>query len=320
MKWVMWRQYRLEIIINLIVLIVLAALFIPLGIARLSRFHALGLANLSPTATNYATLSSEFWGAYPWATVVTTLINFLPAIIGALFAVPFIYEFEQRTYRLAWTQSIPRGRWLAVKLGFAVAATVVLSGLVALLMSWFLYPDNQLNGTFYNFSLQGVVPVAYAVFTLAVTIAVGILSRRAAPAVLASLVVAIVAVTFVGSGFRLHYITPLQQTSPVSYSAQGIPQVTGNPKDTPIPHTAWTVDEYFVDASGQRLQGISLQDGHINVQYGSKSSTSDIAGLVVEYQPADRYWPFQGIEAAIFLGAAIIPLGITGWVIKRRFR
>ncbi len=36
------------------------------------------------------------------------------------------------------------------------------------------------------------------------------------------------------------------------------------------------------------------------------------------YQPASRFWAFQGIETGIFVVLAAVLLGITFWVLKRR--
>jgi hypothetical protein len=39
---------------------------------------------------------------------------------------------------------------------------------------------------------------------------------------------------------------------------------------------------------------------------------------VLTYQPADRYWPFQAIETAIFLALALALAGSCFWCIRRR--
>jgi hypothetical protein len=39
---------------------------------------------------------------------------------------------------------------------------------------------------------------------------------------------------------------------------------------------------------------------------------------VVYYQPASRFWLFQGLEAAIFLGLAAILVGVAAWWLTRR--
>jgi hypothetical protein len=36
------------------------------------------------------------------------------------------------------------------------------------------------------------------------------------------------------------------------------------------------------------------------------------------YQPASRFWAFQGIETGIFLVLAAVLLGVTFWMLKRR--
>ena len=35
------------------------------------------------------------------------------------------------------------------------------------------------------------------------------------------------------------------------------------------------------------------------------------------YQPADRFWLFQGIETAVFLGAAAVLLALAIWWVRR---
>jgi hypothetical protein len=39
---------------------------------------------------------------------------------------------------------------------------------------------------------------------------------------------------------------------------------------------------------------------------------------VVSYQPANRYWPFQWYEMAIFLAAAAMLAGLCIWWVRRR--
>ena len=38
----------------------------------------------------------------------------------------------------------------------------------------------------------------------------------------------------------------------------------------------------------------------------------------LSYQPASRFWAFQGIETAIFVVLAAVLLAVTFWVLKRR--
>jgi hypothetical protein len=40
----------------------------------------------------------------------------------------------------------------------------------------------------------------------------------------------------------------------------------------------------------------------------------------VVYQPADRFWEFQYIEAGIFGGLSLLCLGCTFWWVRARLR
>jgi hypothetical protein len=39
---------------------------------------------------------------------------------------------------------------------------------------------------------------------------------------------------------------------------------------------------------------------------------------LVTYQPASRYWAFQGIETAVFLALAAVLAGFCYWWVRRR--
>ena len=296
MKWVAWRQYRLELIICLVVLVVLAAFLIP---ERLQR-HAL----------------------YP---TVVTLIGFVPLIIGALLASPVILDFEQRTYRLAWTQSITRRRWLVTKLGFALIVAIIFSTFLSVLTGWYLAPQERLGSPFNYFAQHGIMPVVYAVFAFALALVLGAWSKRTALAVIVALVVCFAAVTAVGSGLRPHYMTPVEQVNTITSP----PTMNGTPHEQ-IPIGAWIVDSYYIDASGKRLSHLPWSNSIIESPDVSGNGTSHLPTSnesieypvreVVEYQPAGRFWPFQGIESSIFLGISVMLLGTTIWVVTRRMR
>ena len=100
-------------------------------------------------------------------------------------------ELETGTWQLAWTQAVLRMRWLAVKV---VTLTVVVTGALAALITWFrqpldvMYGRNGLDG----FDVEGLVPVAYGLFAFAVGTAAGALLRRSIPALIAAILLAAV--------------------------------------------------------------------------------------------------------------------------------
>jgi hypothetical protein len=39
---------------------------------------------------------------------------------------------------------------------------------------------------------------------------------------------------------------------------------------------------------------------------------------LTQYQPANRYWTFQGDELAVYFGAAVVLAGVCFWWVRRR--
>ena len=49
------------------------------------------------------------------------MLAVVPAVVGAFWGAPLVArELEAGTHRLAWTQSVTRGRWLATRLGLTL--------------------------------------------------------------------------------------------------------------------------------------------------------------------------------------------------------
>ena len=215
------------------------------------------------------------------------------------------------------------------KLGLALLATVIFSALLSVLISWWLAPQESISKEpFDNFAQHGIVPAAYAVFALAVTLAAGTLSRRTALAVLVSVIVSLVSVLGLIGELRPHYMTPVEHVSTVTIppsanqifsTSRGI-IIIDESDDLPVPDSlkiseqipegAWVVGRYYIDDSGNRTDYLP----------GNNSDTDYTVERVTCYHPSNRYWPFQGIESSIFLGASAMLLVIPVWMVKRRMR
>jgi hypothetical protein len=133
--WVSWRLQRTETLIALGILALLTALLVPTGISMANAYHQDGLGacltiNPDPSCANaiadFQTSFQSLWNLANFFTLV-------PGLIGVALAAPFILDLEHGTYRLAWTQSITRGRWLAGKIGLPVIAALLASGVLILL-------------------------------------------------------------------------------------------------------------------------------------------------------------------------------------------
>src|SRR5262249_55719307 len=131
---------------------------------------------------------------YSWLQTLLgdVLIMFLPAVTGVFWGAPLLArEFATGTYRLAWTQSITRTRWLAAKVAVVGTASVAASGMLSWLVTWWSTPLDGLSDTKFDptiFSQRDVVPMGYAAFAFALGLIAGLLIRRTLPAMATTLV------------------------------------------------------------------------------------------------------------------------------------
>jgi hypothetical protein len=226
-----------------------------------------------------------------------TALIFLPVLIGIALAAPLVLDFEHRTYRLAWTQSVGRSKWLITQLILALLIAATASTLVAVLVAWWHGPIDDFEGRLGNsFGFVGPAFVSYTVFALSAAIALGAFMKRALTTFLSTTMAYVAAQIGIGGFLRLHYLAPKEVLLPV---------------DAPIPSGDFIIRTSIVDRNGSEAElPCLLKDPDCSVP-------EDLFTKVL-YQPADRFWLFQGIETAIFVGIAILLLGIAIWWVTRR--
>jgi hypothetical protein len=311
MTWVAWRQYRIEFFIALALLAGLTAFLVPTGLGKLALFRDSGLeACLNMRTDSCGELGARFTNSYHDLDLIVGWFNFVPAIVGLLLAAPVIIEFEQRTYRLAWTQSITRGRWLATKLGLALLGAVIFSCVFTLLMTWWYSPLDRVESPFVSqtFNFEGAMPLAYTVFAVALALAAGVLSRRMIVAMLATVVGFVALRVPVEVMLRPDYLAPVEQISALD---SGVKPPSG----------AWILENGYVDAAGNAIseQQVVQICGTLP---GVKSDNPCLDGgdifIRFLFHDADRFWTFQVIEAAIFLGLAAVFVVLTVCVVSKR--
>ena len=187
MTWLIWRQHRTEVcVLGLLVGMFGIALFVlgtqahdlfPGGPARCA-----GEAGINDACTaSFRRLDEE----YGYVENLLAAFYLVPVVIGAFLGAPLLArELEDGTWQLAWTQAVPRMRWLAAKLAALAGVTVMLTGMFTAVLTWFRQPFDAWEGRFqYDaFDLEGLVPVAYALFAFGVATAAGAILRRSLPA------------------------------------------------------------------------------------------------------------------------------------------
>jgi hypothetical protein len=285
-----------------------------------------------------------------------SLLLFVPALIGIFWGAPLIArELETGTFRLAWTQSVTRKRWLLAKVGVIGLSSMAVAGLLSLTVTWWFSPLDRVNANRFSpavFDVRDIAPIGYAAFAFALGVTAGALIRRTMPAI------AITVVAFVGARLamthwlRPHLIAPahldlaLNPTS-TGYGSEGF-LLLGSTSSTLLPATpnipnAWITSTQIVDRDGhglttQFLASACPQLGNGGGPGGSSGThhTGEVPAAaqqvlqncvakvgatyheLVTYQPASRYWDFQSLELAIYLSGALILAGFCLWWVRRR--
>jgi ABC-type transport system involved in multi-copper enzyme maturation permease subunit len=296
MIWVSWRQHRSQAIACLGVLAALAIYAIVVSTSMRTAFSHDGLAAClarsggtgCPTAITAFT--NEFGSAVNVAFWSVLLI--FPGLLGVVIGAPLIArELEFGTWRLAWSQSVTRTRWLAVQLALVTGGVIVLGAAITVVITWYRAPMDRLTGHFINnvYDFEGLVLTAYILCAFGFAVLAGLLIRRSIPAMIAAFVPWLAIRLLVEYVFRPHFQAPLTFVlSNASMAAHGggyglgfIPPVTGHIGD-------WV---------------LGIKDHNFSLYL---------------YQPADRFWTFQSIEAGIFVALTAAALGAAIWLLHRR--
>ncbi|MGH3078129.1 MAG: ABC transporter permease [Gaiellaceae bacterium] len=315
MIWLTWRQQRTETLIAALLLALVAALLVPTGLHLASIYESDGIAAcLTDQSPDCRERISVFLERSNSLLTFVGWLNLVPALIGALLAAPFVLEFERGTFRLAWTQSITRGRWLATRLALIVGAAIATSVVLTLLMTWWRGPLDAVDGRMIDgFELEGLAPAAYTLFAAALVIAFGVTTRRTAAAIGLALVAFIAVRIGIANWARPHYQTPVHQTW------------VGDPG--PELHGAWVFREggEFRLAQGQQPPDPAVLDTCLSDMAPGKGvdaaclAQHDIGYYTfATFHPEGRFWLFQAIEASIFVALAVGLLAFSVWWIRKR--
>jgi len=254
-----------------------------------------------------------------------------PALIGIFWGAPLIArELEAGTQRLAWTQSVTRGRWVAVKLSLVGLASMATAGLLSLMVTWWSSPFDQVGASRLDpaiFGQRGIAPVGYAAFAFALGVTAGMLIRRTVPAMAVTLAVFAAVQAAFELRVRFHLMPPLRLASAlnvgwVTQLGSGGPAGPGSlfVGVSPTLPGAWIGSSQVTTAAGQANLGPMPPACGPNSTYSSCLAAIGRMHLrqVVIYQPGSRFWAFQWYETAIYLALAAVLAGFCVWWVRRR--
>jgi hypothetical protein len=338
MIWLTWRQFRPQAIVAGVALAAVAVTLAVTGPHLAALYNDSGLgsctANCGSRVTSFidqvrGTASEDiFYGGIFLAYLV-------PALIGLFWGAPLVTrEIESGTFRLAWNQSVMRRRWVATKLGLVGLASMAAAGLLSLMLSWWASPlyraGQQATGNSLSigrlapslFGATGVAPIGNAALAFALGVTAGILVRRTIAAMAITLAV-FVAIQVLWPVFvRPHLIAPahtIQVLNAVTWNGTGdvnnghlilVPGSIGG-----LPPGTWITGSQPVDAAGTPVT--MAPPACVSASNFVQCLQAHGVRMEFSYQPANRYWDFQWLEAGIFL---ILAAGLGGacyWRVRR---
>jgi hypothetical protein len=302
MNWLLWRQHRVQFALAVAAIV---AFLVPTWITGSHMWSAYVACRASDVCAGPTVLQGD--------NVMNTIVDLtvvVPLLIGVFWGTTVIgRELETGTATLAWTQSITRRQWLRTKLltvfGFAAFVSAAMAGLV----TWWSRSHNAMQSRFspLQFDIQGIVPVAYTLFAVAVGLASGVLWRRALPAMATTIGVFVTMRIVIDNFVRAHYMSPVVKTFSMSRLMQGAPP------------GAWDRGSDLV-LNGHVINGPIHTTCVTSASRKAANGCMDALGyrLRLQYQPADRYWTFQYIETAIYVGLATVLVAAAVVLLRRR--
>jgi hypothetical protein len=299
--WLSWRLQRTETLVALGIFVLLAVLLVPTGINMVDAYHHDGLAAcLSANASSRC--QGEIGGfrqQFQSLSDNATWFTLVPGLIGVLFAAPFLYDLEHGTYRLAWTQSITRRRWLLGKLGLPILTALLASAGLIVLFTWWRSPMAHLDGRLEKstYDVTGTVVIGYTLFALGLALALGALWRRVAPSLMAAFVGYFAVRLLVDYKVRDHLVAPVGATwrgmlhQPASFM------------------NAYVLNMVEV-VKGHRIPlGGGLSGG--SVKFVTPNPGRAVFHAV--YLPVSDFWPLQLTETALFAGLGLLLIAFAAW-------
>ena len=323
MTWLAWRQIRAQAAASALALAALALLLV-FSAARGAHLGGDLIQALRPTQ-RHAYIAGD------------AILILLPAVIGVFWGAPLAArELEAGTYRLAWTQTVSRARWLWTKIGLSALVTLATAAFATLLIGWWSAPIDRAiatggdRGGLYvtrveplAFDARGIVPSAHALLALVLGVTVGLLIRRTLPAMAVTLAIVIALQVAMPLAIRQHLVAPVRTVVAIPTDSPILLGVAGDAAIQVHAPGGWLLSSHVVDRRGQTAP---FPTSFVScLRHGGEAAPPRcIAALnrqgyreQITEHPARQFWALQLAESAVFLTLSLILCGLCAWRIKR---
>jgi len=345
-----WRQARSQTLIAFGALAAAAIALVVTGV-RLANVYDKVIGPCSAagcsdsTINNFLTNQHTLW---IWLGIVVAVV---PGLLGIFWGAPLVArEIETGTYRLVWTQSVSRTRWIATRLGLGLVASMTVAAVSSAMVTWWAHPLDRVRlDAFGAFDERNIVPIGYAALAFVLGVVAGVLIRRTLPAI-GAVVVGFTALRLsINTWIRPSLLSPSHISTALDGGRIGFGSTDGGPmtlfpESPPLPN-AWVYSTNIVDAAGHPITraavtsacptlGVDLPrpgpvpaGGAVRVQAPDDAKNalhtcvdklSATYHTLTTYQPANHYWPLQWLELAVYVGAALALAAGCIWWIRHR--
>ncbi len=295
MNWLLWRQHRSQVLVTGVLLGLFA---VAVAVTGVHMAHSYDHAVRNCTTNGTCSLVRNIFHGDGAIVDLVHLSIVVPVLVGVLGVTLITLETEHATNILAWTQTVTRRRWLFTKIAAVLLATLVLSVAVAALVTLWSGTPNSLYGNRFEgtqFDTQNIAPIAFALFAVALGIAMGSVLRRTLPALATTIGIYIGVRVLVAVYLRPHYMTALTHTYPLNAAVNA-------------PSGSWTLNQHIIDPTGHDVgSGISIPTACQTATRGGIDSCLTRLGYrnSITYQPPSHYWHFQITESVLYLTLSV---------------
>ncbi|WP_327035282.1 hypothetical protein [Micromonospora ureilytica] len=256
----------------------------------------------------------------------------LPALLGIFWGAPLVArELESGTYRMVFSQSVSRGRWLLVKLAFGGGAAALGAGLLSLVLTEWAQPIDGASADRMNplvFAARGIVPIGYATLAFVVGVFTGLVLRRTLAAMAVTLLVVVglqIAAPFV---VRPWLAQPVTTISPLDVDARyGISMSADTAQMTlhvePDRRGDWVLSSTAITSAGTEFNGPADMTQCGPRASGGREACQRWLGqqnlrLEVTYVPGSKFWGLQWREFGVLFAVAVVLSLLSLWWVRRR--
>jgi hypothetical protein len=333
--WVVWRQQRSIVIAFALLAVVVAVWTLIMGLHEQTLWREFLSAPCKGQFGGLTASNAKFCEGLQSSVSSSGKLNEVVLGIGIAFAPLFglilgvnavAQEIEQKTIRLAWTQSGSRVRWLMNKYLASVVSLVVILAPLCWLFSWWVGASHDAARiTQKVFAISGFVEVACGIFCFSLAVVVGLLLRRPGW----SLAVGVVLFAAIFLGFTTQVLPKLGSPSAVVMQSteSGMGSSSGFYTSGGAPANSWPLSNGYEPKTEKGVPSASVMNRSSTDMIRCERPTipnpelycAKHLGLIAVqlYIPGNQFWTLQSFEGGFYLIAAALLAALSFLAVRR---